>query len=115
MTITIQRGAAQVGGSCIELCFSHSKILLDYGLPLDDEPESRATRSPISSQDALLPLRGIHKDDTPLFDGILLSHAHPDHHGLLGYVHPEIPVYANLETQELVPALWERYQKQASE
>lgn len=102
MEIAIHRGASQIGGSCIELCVSQCRILLDYGLPLQDEPEPRATHRLIPRQDVLLPLRGIHVDDTPLFEGILLSHAHPDHHGLLGYVHPEIPIFANRETQELL-------------
>jgi len=50
----------------------------------------------------LLALSGLHESDKPQFEGILLSHAHPDHHGLLGYVHPEIPVFANAETQTLL-------------
>ncbi len=30
--------------------------------------------------------------------GVLLSHAHMDHHGCLGFLKPEIPVYTGLTT-----------------
>jgi len=44
MQLIIHRGARQVGGSCVELTFNDSTILLDIGLPLDsdfnDDPES---------------------------------------------------------------------------
>jgi len=102
MIMCVHRGSNQIGGSCLELKSGVSSILLDYGLPLDDiEISSARSRNQIPQQ-CLLPLTGLHKEESPRFDGILLSHAHPDHHGLLGYVHPEIPVYANQETQELL-------------
>jgi len=102
MICTIHRGSRQIGGSCIELASDGSRILLDFGLPLDEpdaEPANLAAQSPDQS---LLPINGVYEDAPPGFDGILLSHAHPDHHGLLGYVHPEIPVFANAETQTLL-------------
>ena len=102
MKITIHRGAAQVGGSCVELSFSNSRILIDYGLPLEDESAAQSPGQIRPIQDELLPIHGIHENEDPRVDGILLSHAHPDHHGLLGYIHPEIPVYANRETQDLL-------------
>lgn len=44
MRIVIHRGAHEVGGSCVELNFKDSTILLDVGLPLsynfDDDIDS---------------------------------------------------------------------------
>ena len=43
MKIIIHRGAQEIGGSCVELFYRDSTILLDVGLPLDfdfsDHPE----------------------------------------------------------------------------
>ena len=45
MQLIIHRGAHEVGGSCVELTFEDSTILLDVGLPLDsnfgDDPRDR--------------------------------------------------------------------------
>jgi len=100
MKICIHRGGSQIGGTCVELEAAGSRILLDYGLPLDDQ-ETVRSRCHVP-EEHLLPLPGLCEPEVPRFDGILLSHAHPDHHGLLGYVHSEIPIYANRETQELL-------------
>jgi predicted metal-dependent RNase len=46
MQLIIHRGAHEVGGSCVELTFEDSTILLDVGLPLDsnfgDDPSAKA-------------------------------------------------------------------------
>jgi len=34
--------------------------------------------------------------------GIIISHAHLDHYGLLKYVHPDIPVYLSAGTKKLI-------------
>jgi ribonuclease J len=47
---------------------------------------------------------GLFTDDGPAPDGILLSHAHLDHTGLLHHSRPEIPVYATSGTSKMMLA-----------
>jgi ribonuclease J len=47
-------------------------------------------------------INGLYSWDEPGFDGIVISHAHPDHYGLLKYVHPEIPVHLSAGTKTLI-------------
>ena len=72
----------QIGGSCVEVEQDGQRILIDFGLPLDaDENESR-----------YLPgVNGLDGRDTSLL-GILISHPHLDHFGLLAHISPDIPV-----------------------
>jgi ribonuclease J len=102
MQICLHRGSCQIGGSCLELKSAGSRILFDYGLPLNDLDETTSRSRMHNPAQHQLALSGLHESDYPQFEGILLSHAHPDHHGLLGYVHSEIPVFANAETQTLL-------------
>lgn len=74
MRACIGRGAAQIGGTCIELESQGSRIVLDVGLPLDADPDPE-----------LLPsVSGLGTYDESLL-GVFLSHAHRDHYGLLPY------------------------------
>lgn len=73
----IHRGAAQVGGSCIELEAGGARLLLDLGMPLDAE-----------DGDAPLPdVAGLRTDDPSLL-GVLVTHLHGDHCGLVPYARP---------------------------
>lgn len=82
MRACIRRGSQQIGGSCIELEQDGKRLLLDLGLPLD-APENIA---------GLIP-KGLALDGTdPSLLGILISHPHLDHYGLLAHVHPSIAV-----------------------
>ena len=73
MRLIIHRGAHQVGGSCVELGFENSTILIDVGLPLDHKFDDDI--------DSNLPQPLFHqlKDGSKKVDGVLLSHAHLDH------------------------------------
>jgi len=94
MKITIHRGTREIGGSCIELQSHHSRILIDYGLPL---PQSEKE----SAEDALIDIKGLHAGEQPTFDAILLSHPHLDHYGLFSYINPKIPVYLSAGCREI--------------
>jgi len=96
MQLIIHRGAHQVGGSCVELSHENFTILLDIGLPLDsgfnDNPESHL---PQPLFDKIL--QGIKK-----IDGVLLSHAHMDHYGLVGMLPRDIPLYCGQASADLM-------------
>lgn len=78
MQITIHRGTQQIGGSVIEIQSGHTRILLDAGLPLEtrfDDAEVPSTLNPVG------------------LSAILLTHAHPDHYGLIEQIAQGAPVY----------------------
>lgn len=82
MRACIHRGANEIGGSCVELEAGGERLLLDLGLPLDAE----------SAQAALPDIRGLSGGDPSLL-GVIVSHPHPDHYGLLPEVDASVPIY----------------------
>jgi len=82
MRACIRRGSQQIGGSCIELEQDGKRLLLDLGLPLD-APENIAELIP----------EGLVLDGSDLsLLGILISHPHLDHYGLLAHVAPSVQI-----------------------
>jgi len=104
MQLTIHRGTQEIGGSCVELQTKSVRILIDFGLPLSDERLSDIVKKKSKGQllkERLLPdIKGLYEE--PAFDGILISHAHQDHYGLLSFVHPDIPIFMSKGTKELI-------------
>lgn len=96
MQLIIHRGAQQVGGSCVELSYLDSTILLDIGLPLDssfnDDPELNLPQ----------PLFDEIRQETKKINGVLLSHAHMDHYGLAGMLPQDIPIYCGHASADLM-------------
>ena len=82
MRVCIHRGSKQIGGSCVELEASGQRIVLDLGLPLDAESNDRRH---------LPAIRGIDGTD-PSLRGILISHPHLDHYGLLAHVSNSVKI-----------------------
>lgn len=81
MNARIHRGAAQVGGTCIELEASGHRLLLDLGMPLD-----------AAEGEAPLPeVAGLRSEDDSLL-GVLVSHLHGDHCGLVPFARPGLPL-----------------------
>jgi ribonuclease J len=83
LKVCIHRGAHEIGGSCVELRADGKSILLDLGMPLDAD-----------SSDAvpLPPVAGLTEADDNLL-GIVLSHPHQDHWGLVPRAVPQVPIY----------------------
>ncbi len=104
MYLTIHRGTHEIGGSCVELQTENTRILIDFGLPLTEEHPQKEIKKKSKEQlikDKLLPdIKGLYEN--PDFDGILISHSHQDHYGLLSFVHSDIPIYMSKGTKELI-------------
>ncbi len=83
MQARIVRGAVQVGGSCIELACGGARLVLDLGLPLDGDDQELP---PIVGDDLL---------------GVVISHAHPDHMGLVPVLPDGVPVYGPAVAQRM--------------
>lgn len=82
MKLCIHRGAHQIGGSCVELESQGKRLLLDLGLPLEAEE---------NSVNLLPSIPGLREAGDSLL-GVLVSHPHMDHYGLLKHVRSDLPV-----------------------
>lgn len=92
MRVCIHRGSAEIGGSCVELEQDGRRLVLDLGLPLDAD---------LRGDLPLPPVPGLAAGD-PSLEGVLISHAHPDHYGLAPRLHPSVPLYLGEATQRIL-------------
>lgn len=84
MKFRIHRGAKEIGGNCIELNSGGKTLLLDLGMPLNFG----------DSLDVALPaIAGLADGNNENFLGVVLSHPHADHYGLLGKAAKNTRVY----------------------
>jgi ribonuclease J len=88
--LTVHRATHEIGGNCIELSISDGhRIILDVGRPLDAPPDARH----------LLPKS---LDLNAAVDGVLITHPHQDHYGLLEDIPAVWPTYSGAATERLI-------------
>jgi ribonuclease J len=80
----IHRGAAEIGGSCVEVEADGQRLVLDIGRPLWAEADEEVP---------LPAIPGLTEGDDPDLLGVLISHGHPDHYGLVHQIGRDVPVY----------------------
>ena len=80
MRVCIHRGSHEIGGNCVEIESQRQRLVLDVGLPLG-APREEAT----------LPAVAGFLEPDPSLLGVIISHVHLDHFGLLTRVRPEVP------------------------
>jgi ribonuclease J len=93
MNVRIHRGAHEIGGSCVEVEYCGSRIVLDVGKPL------------WAGWDRVVPLPavpGLADGSDPSLAGVIISHPHLDHYGLIDQIHPSVPVYIGREASLLL-------------
>lgn len=93
MTLTIHRGTHEIGGSCVEIRTDKAKILIDLGMPLDFEKQTKEEQALLRSR-ATEWCKGV--------DAIFLSHAHSDHYGFLDSLAENTPIYATADTFAMI-------------
>lgn len=92
MRVCIHRGSHEIGGSCVEIESKGARIIVGMGLPLDAD----------QNYSKYLPnIQGLDGRDSSLI-GILISHAHIDHFGLLAHVSNKIPVGMGAYTSKIL-------------
>jgi ribonuclease J len=107
VSIIVHRGTDTIGGTCIEIITESGRLILDLGKPLmksgGGELSQQALDKPSTENGILSNVSGLYdgKSDIPIL-GVLLSHAHPDHYGLLDYVHSSIPIYMSGASKALI-------------
>lgn len=84
MNVRILGGAHEIGGNCVELEADGQRLLLDLGRPLSAGPDDDVPLPPVT---------GLDTGGDPGLRGIVVSHGHLDHYGLLGQAHPDVPVF----------------------
>lgn len=83
MKIIIHRGNEEIGASCIEVQTAQTRVIFDVGLELEGKP-------------AVVPqnIGGV--------AALFITHAHPDHYGLISKVPVEIPAYCGALTEDIM-------------
>ncbi len=110
MKLKIHRGTEEIGGSCVEVWTEHTKIIIDFGMPLvdKDKKEFNFTKYKNLSTDELvkkeiLPeIEGLYDSSQNKIDAILISHAHPDHYGLTNFIDSKVKYYLGEATHEII-------------
>ncbi len=88
-TVTVHRSTQEIGGNCIEIAHEGHRLILDVGSPLDVSTANPA---------ALPPTLNL---DTPC-DGVIISHPHQDHYGLIRDIPEEWKIWCGEPTEALM-------------
>ncbi|MFD1330745.1 MBL fold metallo-hydrolase [Methylopila musalis] len=94
MRVRIHRGARQIGGTVVELEHDGRRLLLDCGLPLDGDPDDPGVMPAVD---------GLAVADDGLL-GVVLSHGHRDHWGLLPRARAALPIFMGEATERIFTA-----------
>ncbi len=95
MRVRIHRGSKEIGGNCIELESAGKHILFDLGMPLTAANPDEVKLPEVS---------GLSNGDDPNFLGVIISHPHQDHYGLLPKAHSTTPVFIGKEAHAILEA-----------
>ena len=109
MNLTIHRGTNEIGGSCIELQSGSSRILLDFGMPLlnangkafNFKEFEKLSVNELVNKSILPDVKEAYSENSKI-EGLIISHSHADHYGLMHYLNKDIPVWIGKATHEIL-------------
>ena len=98
MKFKIHRGTKEIGGSCVEICTENTRILLDFGMPLverngqefDFNKYKGLEPSELIKLGVLPDIEGLFTGTALLIDGVIISHPHQDHYGLINFIDTKV-------------------------
>ena len=92
MRVKIHRGAHEIGGSCVEVESGDARLVLDVGKPLSAGWDEAVVMPEVP---------GFIEADPSLL-GVIITHAHQDHWGLVGQIDPTVPIYMGAATHRIL-------------
>ena len=110
MYFKIHRGTKEIGGSCVEVWTENTRILLDFGMPLVEKDgkefifnKYNALKVEELVKLGVLPdVDGLYDGSDNVIDGVVISHAHQDHYGLINYVKKSVRNYLGEATHKII-------------
>jgi len=110
MKFKIHRGTQEIGGTCVEVWTDKTRILLDFGLPLVEKDGSEFDFNKYKNlgtvqliKEGILPhIEGLYKNQEKLIDGIIISHSHQDHYGLISYINENVQYHLGEATHRII-------------
>ncbi len=110
MKLRIHIGSDEIGGSCVEIWTNKTRIVIDMGMPIVDiynrnfnirDYENLEIKELINK--SILPnIKGLYDAPNNIIDGLIISHSHLDHYGLINYVNSEVSFYLGKATHKLI-------------
>ena len=101
INLKIHRGTQEIGGSCIEVWTDTTQIVLDFGMPLvekdgvefDFRKYENLSDSELIQKGILPDIDGLYENFEKCIDGLIITHPHLDHYGLISFLSPKVKVY----------------------
>jgi ribonuclease J len=89
--LMVHRATSEIGGNCIELTLDGHRLVLDAGSRLDAEGVAASGPAVPPTLDLMAPI-----------DGLVITHPHQDHYGLLRDLPPHWPVWSGAASEVLI-------------
>ncbi len=110
MKFKIHRGTKEIGGSCVEVWTASTRILLDFGMPLVNKDKSEFdfgkyknwTVEELIAHGVLPDIKGLYDEKDKMIDGVIISHPHQDHFGLINFIHKNTQFHLGEATHKLI-------------
>ena len=110
MNLKIHRGTKEIGGSCVEVWTASTRILLDFGMPLVNKDKSEFdfgkyknwTVEELIAHGVLPDIKGLYDEKDKMIDGVIISHPHQDHFGLINFIHKNTQFHLGEATHKLI-------------
>ena len=93
LKVRLHGGDGEIGGNCVELRSGKDIVILDIGRPLT---------APRNAVVPLPPIRGLETGRNPHLHGVVISHGHQDHWGLIPQVHRNVPSFIGKPTAQIL-------------
>lgn len=110
MKFKIHRGTKEIGGSCVEVWTESTRILLDFGMPLVEKDgkefdfgKYKTTNPTELVEKGVLPnIEGLYDSSKNLIDGVIISHPHQDHYGLVNFINDNVQYYLGEASHKII-------------